>query len=63
MRVESEAGRGTALTLVLPVGLLEAEPPSAPGDAEHQRRGRILLVDNELLVMHILGEMLSLRAF
>ncbi len=59
MRVESEAGRGTAFTIVLPVGLLEAEPPSGPADAENQRRGRILLVDNELPVMHILGEMLN----
>jgi len=60
MRVESQPGRGTTFTIVLPVGTAEGVP--APVGAEAvpgTRRGRILLVDNELHVMTILGEMLT----
>jgi CheY-like chemotaxis protein/anti-sigma regulatory factor (Ser/Thr protein kinase) len=60
MRVESEPGRGTTFTIVLPVGdakgaLAAAGPKAAVGT----RSGHILLVDNEQPVMTILGEMLT----
>ncbi|HUG35327.1 MAG TPA: response regulator, partial [Candidatus Limnocylindrales bacterium] len=59
MRVDSQEGRGTAFTIVIPVavgaqpeGAVEAEPLGS-------RRGRILLVDNDPQVLTILGEMLK----
>ena len=58
MRAESQPGRGTTFTIVLPVGTAEKIPTpviESPGT----RRGRILLVDNELPVMTVLGEMLT----
>ena len=59
MRAESEPGRGTTFTIVLPVGTAEKNPPPADSEALGTRRGRILLVDNELPVMTVLGEMLT----
>ena len=60
MRVESEPGRGTTFTIVLPVGTAEGvQTPADPEAVVGTRRGRILLVDNELHVMTILGEMLG----
>src|SRR5207244_12203772 len=59
MRVESEPGRGTVFTIVLPVGTPEVDQPRMLIETEGRLRGRILLVDNELPVMHILGEMLN----
>jgi PAS domain S-box-containing protein len=58
MRVESQSGRGTTFTIVLPVGTPEVHVPDDPAIVGGSRRGRILLVDNELPVMTILGEML-----
>ena len=51
MRAESQPGRGTTFTIVLPVGTAEKNPPPADSEALGTRRGRILLVDNELPVM------------
>ncbi|HEX9408102.1 MAG TPA: response regulator [Methylomirabilota bacterium] len=59
MRAESQPGRGTTFTIVLPVGTAEKNPPPAEGEPLGTRRGRILLVDNELPVMTVLCEMLT----
>ncbi len=59
MRVESQAGRGTTFTIVLPVGMAEVQAPAGPETVMGTRRGRILLVDNEFPVMTILGEILT----
>ncbi len=59
MRAESQPGRGTTFTIVLPVGTAEKNPEPANSEALGTRRGRILLVDNELPVMTVLGEMLA----
>jgi len=60
MRVESESGRGTTFTIILPVGTADGvQAPAGPEAVVGARSGRILLVDNELPVMTILGEMLT----
>ena len=59
MRVESQAGRGTTFTIVLPVGMAEVQAPAGPETVMGTRSGRILLVDNEVPVMTILGVMLT----
>jgi PAS domain S-box-containing protein len=59
MRVESQAGRGTTFTIVLPVGMAEVQTPAGPETVMGTRSGRILLVDNEVPVMTILGVMLT----
>ena len=59
MRVESQAGRGTTFTIVLPVGMAEVQAPAGPETVIGTRSGRILLVDNEFPVMTILGVMLT----
>ncbi|HWM79872.1 MAG TPA: response regulator, partial [Methylomirabilota bacterium] len=59
MRVESQAGRGTTFTIVLPVGMAEVQAPAGPETVMGTHSGRILLVDNEFPVMTILGEMLT----
>jgi PAS domain S-box-containing protein len=58
MRVESRPGGGTTFTVVLPVGVNTAIEPPVTADTASDVAGRILLVDNDLQVMTILGEML-----
>jgi PAS domain S-box-containing protein len=59
MRVESRPGAGATFTVVLPVATtVTAEPPASP-EPGGDRKGRILLVDNDPQVMNILGEMLT----
>ncbi len=58
MRVESRPGGGTTFTVVLPVGTTTATEPPARVPSLGDRKGRILLVDNDPQVMTILGEML-----
>jgi PAS domain S-box-containing protein len=58
MRVESRPGDGTTFAVVLPIGTgADADPPASREPAG-DRKGRILLVDNDPQVMTILGEML-----
>jgi PAS domain S-box-containing protein len=58
MRVESQPGGGSTFTVVLPVGTTaESASPTDAGPTP-QRRGRVLLVDNDPQVMTVLGEML-----
>jgi CheY-like chemotaxis protein/anti-sigma regulatory factor (Ser/Thr protein kinase) len=58
MRVESRPGGGTTFTVVLPVGMTALAEPSPGVEALGDRKGRILLVDNDHQVMTVLGEML-----
>ena len=59
MRAESQPGRGTTFTIVAARGHGGEESPPADSETLGTRRGRILLVDNELPVMTVLGEMLT----
>jgi CheY-like chemotaxis protein/anti-sigma regulatory factor (Ser/Thr protein kinase) len=58
MRVESRPGGGTTFTVVLPIGVNTAIEPPVAADTSSDVAGRILLVDNDLQVMTVLGEML-----
>jgi PAS domain S-box-containing protein len=59
MHVETRPGGGTTFTISLPVGVMTAPEPPPGVETLGDRKGRILLVDNDLQVMTILGEMLS----
>jgi PAS domain S-box-containing protein len=59
LKVDSRPGEGTTFTITLPIGMNptgEATTGSEPGV---ERKGRILLVDNDPQVLMILGEMLK----
>jgi PAS domain S-box-containing protein len=58
IRVESRAGVGTTFTVSLPVGTDGGAESPGSVDSTADRKGRILLVDNDPQVMTILGEML-----
>ena len=59
LRVESQPGQGTTFTITLPIGMSQAGQPPAGGETRGERKGRILLVDNDPQVLSILGEMLK----
>ena len=58
MRVDSQVGRGTTFTIVLPAAVALSSETPADADTLGSRRGRILLVDNDAQVLAILTEML-----
>jgi CheY-like chemotaxis protein len=58
MRVESQIGRGTTFTITLPMATGHHQEAN-DNEPIGTRRGRILLVDNDLQVLSILGEILK----
>lgn len=65
IEVDSSPGAGATFVLTLPAWEGDDKPaagsPCPPAQAAQQRRGRILLVDDEQAVRHILAQMLSSR--
>jgi signal transduction histidine kinase/CheY-like chemotaxis protein len=59
LRVDSHPGQGTTFTITLPIGMSQSGEPAAGGETRGERKGRILLVDNDSQVLSILGEMLK----
>jgi PAS domain S-box-containing protein len=59
LRVDSRPGEGTTFTITLPIGMVPTGESTAGGEARSDRKGRILLVDNDPQVLSILGEMLK----
>jgi PAS domain S-box-containing protein len=59
LRVESRPGEGTTFTISLPIGMTPSAESTAGGETGGERKGRILLVDNDPQVLSILGEMLK----
>jgi PAS domain S-box-containing protein len=59
LRVESHPGEGTTFTIILPIGMKPTDESTTGGEARGERKGRILLVDNDPQVLSILGEMLK----
>jgi PAS domain S-box-containing protein len=59
LRVDSRPGEGTTFTITLPIGMSPTGESAAGGEARGERKGRILLVDNDPQVLSILGEMLK----
>jgi len=59
LRVDSRPGEGTTFTISLPIGMTPTGESTAGGETRGERRGRILLVDNDPQVLSILGEMLK----
>ena len=59
LRVDSRPGEGTTFTITLPIGMSPTGESAVGGETGDERRGRILLVDNDPQVLSILGEMLK----
>ena len=59
LRVDSRPGEGTTFTITLPIGMGPSDETTQGGDPGVERKGRILLVDNDPQVLSILGEMLK----
>ena len=59
LRVDSRPGEGTTFTITLPIGMGPSDEATQGGDPGVERKGRILLVDNDPQVLSILGEMLK----
>jgi PAS domain S-box-containing protein len=59
LRVDSRPGEGTTFTITLPIGMGPAGESTAGPETGGERKGRILLVDNDAQVLSILGEMLK----
>jgi PAS domain S-box-containing protein len=59
LKVDSRPGEGTTFTITLPIGMNPTGEAAQGGDPGVERKGRILLVDNDPQVLSILGEMLK----
>jgi PAS domain S-box-containing protein len=59
LRVDSRPGEGTTFTISLPIGMTPTGQSTPGGQADGERKGRVLLVDNDPQVLSILGEMLK----
>jgi PAS domain S-box-containing protein len=59
LRVDSRPGEGTTFTITLPIGMSPTGESAVGGETGGERKGRILLVDNDPQVLSILGEMLK----
>jgi len=59
MHVETRPAGGATFAITLPVGVMSVPEPPHGIESSGDRKGRILLVDNDPQVMTILGEMLS----
>ncbi|HET9853561.1 MAG TPA: response regulator [Methylomirabilota bacterium] len=59
LKVDSRAGEGTTFTITLPIGMNPSGESTPGGEPGLERKGRILLVDNDPQVLSILGEMLK----
>jgi CheY-like chemotaxis protein len=59
LKVESRPGEGTTFTITLPIGMNPTGESTQGGDPGVERKGRILLVDNDPQVLSVLGEMLK----
>jgi PAS domain S-box-containing protein len=59
LKVDSRPGEGTTFTITLPIGMNPGGEATPGGEPGIERKGRILLVDNDPQVLSILGEMLK----
>jgi PAS domain S-box-containing protein len=59
LKVDSRPGEGTTFTITLPIGMNPSGEAIPGGEPSIERKGRILLVDNDPQVLSILGEMLK----
>ncbi len=59
LKVDSRPGEGTTFTITLPIGMNPSGEATQGGEPGTDRKGRILLVDNDPQVLSILGEMLK----
>ena len=59
LKVDSRPGEGTTFTITLPIGMNPTSEATTGGEPGVERKGRILLVDNDPQVLSILGEMLK----
>ncbi len=59
LKVDSRPGEGTTFTITLPIGMSPTGEATQGGEPGVERKGRILLVDNDPQVLSILGEMLK----
>ena len=59
LKVDSRPGEGTTFSITLPIGMNPSGESTPGGEPSVERKGRILLVDNDPQVLSILGEMLK----
>jgi PAS domain S-box-containing protein len=57
--VESQFGKGTTFTIILPAGGEGKEEPPSPPLVENGKEGRILIIDDEITVRDVLSKILS----